>query len=130
MSDPLMTAIATTLTSKAIDGLSEAGKAAVQALARLVRRKLGADEASTDVLTRVEAEPAGEADRLVLVRALTRAAADDPVFARELTSCWQELTAAHVVNAPDGVVNSVSGSVEGNLVQARDIHGGLSFGRP
>ncbi len=130
MSDPLMTAIAATVTSKAIDGLSEAGKAVVEALVRLVRRKLGADQASRVILVGAEAEPVTETNQRALADALGRAVANDHAFAEELTNLWQGLADSRPVVAPDAVFNNVSGDVHGNVVQVRDLHGGLSFGRP
>jgi hypothetical protein len=33
----------------------------------------------------------------------------------------------HLVPNADGVVNNFSGPVAGNVMQARDVHGGISF---
>jgi hypothetical protein len=58
---------------------------------------------------------------------LAQAAAEDPAFEAELRGLWREIMP--YLNASDGgVVNTVSGTVEGNLVQARDVHGGIAFG--
>jgi hypothetical protein len=60
---------------------------------------------------------------------LAQAVAEDPEFDAELRDLWRALS-PHLDASHGGVVNSVSGTVEGNLVQARDVHGGISFGTP
>jgi hypothetical protein len=124
-----MTTIAVAVVTKTIDGLSEAGRAALDALVRLVRRKLGGDEASREVLVHAESEPASDIRRRALAEELARVTANDPLFAQELTGLWARLDADPAVIAPGSVFNTVSGNVDGNVVQARDIQGGVSFGR-
>jgi hypothetical protein len=71
------------------------------------------------------AHPEDEARRVRLVAALAEAMQRDPAFARELRGHWQ---AASVELTADrgGVVNQFSGQAD-TVVQARDIHGDLSF---
>jgi hypothetical protein len=128
VSDPLTTTIAVALVSKAVDGLSEGGKAAFAALARLVRRKLGAE-----ALTQTDGALAGtqlsDEDRHhALSVALQQAMAEDPLFAADLVRLWQGAQEGRIADAQPGVLNTVSGDVDGTVVQARDIHGGISFG--
>jgi hypothetical protein len=130
MIDPVTTAIAVALVTKAADGLSEAGKAAFAALSKLVRRKLADGAASRAVLVRAEAQPADDAGRQALAETLGRAAAEDPTFAEELRRLWQRVQEERVGSSNSMVVNSVSGDVHGAVVQARDIQGGISFGQP
>src|SRR2546421_2614774 len=129
MIDPVTTAIAVAVVTKAVDGLSDAGKAAFAALGRLVRRKLADGEESHAALVRAEAHPADQAGRNGLAEMIGGAAQHDPVFAEELRRLWQRVQEERisVTNAP--VFNSVSGDVQGGVVQARDIQGGVSFGR-
>jgi hypothetical protein len=129
MIDPVTTAIAVALVTKAVDGLSDAGKAAFAALGRLVRRKLADGDDSHAALVRAEAHPTDEAGRKELAEVIGRAAHEDAHFAEELRQLWQRVEEERisVTNAP--VFNSVSGDVQGGVVQARDIHGGVSFGR-
>lgn len=63
----------------------------------------------------------------VLAVLLDREAPRDPAFGAELQARW-ERTDAVVTAGPDGMANSISGDVSGPVVQARDIHGGVSFG--
>jgi len=127
----LLTTIAVTLATKTAEGLAAGGRAAFEALARLVRRRfagrastqaaLAETEAGTDVAKDVRIE--------ILREALAQAAADDPTFEVELRDRWRALS-PHLNASEGGVINSVAGTVEGNVVQARDVHGGISFGGP
>jgi hypothetical protein len=128
VTDPLMTAVAATITTKVIEGVSEAGKSAVEALVRLVRRKLGTTEASQMVLVRAESEPGDVARQRALAAELELAVARDRLFADELSRLWQRLTAE--TGGVEPVFNQVSGDVHGTVIQARDVQGGIAFGRP
>ncbi|MER7279633.1 hypothetical protein ABT369_34840 [Dactylosporangium sp. NPDC000244] len=48
-------------------------------------------------------------------------------MASTLRNLWRELS-PHLIAGHGGVTNSVYGIVEGNVVQARDVHGGITFG--
>jgi hypothetical protein len=97
-----------------------AGQSAWTSLVSLVRRTLGR-----------EAEPATPVDeesvRVLEGRLVDRAAAD-PEFARELHA-WAE---THRGLLPDNapVHNTIArgARIQGPVVQARDIHGDISFG--
>jgi len=110
----LLTTVAVTLATKTAEGLAAGGKAAFEALVRLVRRKFHDPESSGSE---------------VLHQALTRAVAEDPEFEVELRDRWQDL-APHLDARSRDMINNVSGPVSGNVVQARDVHGGISFGAP
>jgi hypothetical protein len=117
-----MTVIAATVVTKAVEGLGEAGKSAVSALVRLVRRKLSPRGAAQDVLERAEHDPTDRAQVLALAEELRRAATEDHLFAAELDRLWRDVLDERPV------VNSISGKVRGNVVQARDIGGDVTFG--
>ncbi|WP_432825702.1 hypothetical protein [Dactylosporangium sp. CA-092794] len=123
----VLTAIAVTLATKAAEGLAAGGRAAFQALARLVRSRFEGLASAQAALGDAEADPAGASRIEALREALAQAIADDPTFEAELRNLWQDLS-PHI-NASDGaVINSISGTVDGNVVQARDVQGGISFG--
>lgn len=121
MVDPLTVAIATAVAGKMAEGISDAGRAALASLTRLVRRKLRGDPKGEAALEAAEARP----DDTVLVErlaaALDDACARDRAFRDELDLLW---TAAR----QGGVVNTITGSVHGPVVQAHDVHGGIRFG--
>jgi hypothetical protein len=128
MSDPLTTAVAAIVITKTMDGLTEAGRAAVGALVRLVRRRLGATDASREILMRAESEPANDTNRKALAETLARSVADDQVFADELERRWLSLPVEWRAPTQGPTFNRIEGDIRGNVVQARDIHGGISFG--
>jgi hypothetical protein len=126
VADQLLTTIAITLATKTAEGLAAGGRAAFEALARVVRRRF---EGRASALTEGGPDSTKDARIESLRQALAQAIADDPAFEMELRDRWRALSP--YLNASDGgVINSVSGTVKGNLVQARDINGGISFGAP
>jgi hypothetical protein len=127
--DQVATAIAVALAAKVADGLTEGGKVAFRALARLVRRKLGGDSSASTALQAAELDPSNEARLQELRVALEAAMSADPVFAAEMRRLWRGVQEERAGDR-DGVVNSFSGTARGNVLQARDVHGGISFGAP
>ena len=125
----LLTTIAVTLATKTAEGLAAGGRAAFEALARLVRRRFEDRTAAQAALDEAETCSAKDVRIEILRQALAQAVADDPAFEAELRDRWRALS-PHLNASEGGVINSVSGTVEGNVVQARDVHGGISFGTP
>ena len=125
--EDIWTAVALTLATKAVEGLAEGGKAAFAALARLVKRRFHGRGSAQAALVEAEADPADDIRIQSLREELAQAAAEDPAFGHELRRLWRDLS-PHLVAGTDGVVNNLSGSVGGNVVQARDVQGGISFG--
>ena len=129
----LLTTIAVTLATKTAEGVAAGGRAAFEALARLVRRRFAGRPSARVALADSEALTGADSLREIRIEilreALAQAVADDPAFEAELREPWQALS-THLNASEGGVINSVSGTVEGNVVQARDIHGGISFGGP
>jgi hypothetical protein len=129
MTEPVTTAVVAALVDKTVDGLTNAGRAAYTALVQLVRSKLGSREDSQAIMGRAEATPGDVMCRKALAEHLHRAAADDGQFAEELHRLWQAFQNAHASATESGVLNTVAGDVGGNVVQARDVRGGITFGR-
>jgi hypothetical protein len=129
MDQQMATAIAVTLATKAAEGLTEGGRAAFEALARVVRRAFQGRPSARVALVDAEADPTDEARIGALRRALAHVAAEDPAFEADLRELWRELS-PQLTATGGGIVNNVSGTADGNLVQARDVHGGISFGIP
>ena len=132
MPDPILVAIAAALAGKAAGAVAGGGGSALRSLVDLVRRRFAGD---AEVLDAIESDAPGASDASdttderadVLVTALDRAATDDPEFAERLRTLWdQARTELHADRG--GVVNEVSGTVSGHVVQARDVTGGISFG--
>jgi hypothetical protein len=129
MDQEMVTAIAVALATKAAEGLTEGGRAAFEALARLVQRAFQGRASAQAALTGAEADPADETRIEELQQELAQTAAEDPAFETDLRGAWREL-APHLTASDSAVANNVSGTVEGNVVQARDVHGGISFSTP
>jgi hypothetical protein len=130
--DPLVASQLTAVLSRLLDGaLGEAGKQAWEALVRLVRRAPRSDRqvvsSPGNALLDLQERPGDPVRAEALGAALARLAAADPGFAALLQEWWA--SADHLVRQADaGSVNTIRGDVRGPAVQARDIHGPISFG--
>jgi hypothetical protein len=114
------------LLSKIFNGTTEkVGEQLWQSLTSVVRRLFGRNTTSVEAVKRLGERP-GDPDA---IRALAQALVDDssrnPQAAAQLRH-W--VTAAEQTIAASGdVTNTVSGEVHGNVLQARDIHGNVTF---
>ncbi|HEX3785294.1 MAG TPA: hypothetical protein VHX38_37055 [Pseudonocardiaceae bacterium] len=117
MPDPILTAIATSLVTKAAGGLFDLVKAQF------------AKRAGKDVTALEDAVAAGPrtADVQGLAELLAEAEGADQDFASALRGAWARISIEQRVEH-GGVSNQITGTVTGNVVQARDIQGGISFG--
>ncbi|WP_137992512.1 hypothetical protein [Streptomyces vilmorinianum] len=104
--DPLSLAIAGALAAGVATGAGESAGAGLPALFRRIRERFAGrtdvDESETRLATALDEE-------------FTR----DPSFRQECQSLWNQAAA-------DGVANSFHGHAK-NVVQVRDIHGGLTM---
>ena len=115
MPDPVLVSIAAALAGKSASSLYE-----------VVRRKFTRSPETTTVLEKaLGSDPDSEQVR-VLSEELDRAERADPEFAADLRAVWGQVSAQQRADG-DGVTNQVSGTVSGNVLQARDIDGGVSF---
>ncbi|MBB4687174.1 hypothetical protein [Amycolatopsis jiangsuensis] len=111
MPEPILTAVATALATKAAQGLYE-----------LVKRKFSKDEKA--VATLESATPDNPASIQALAERLDTESREDPAFAAELRTKFE----VHQSASEGGVNNQVSHVAEGGkVVQARDVHGNISF---
>jgi hypothetical protein len=112
MPEPVLVAIAAAIAGKSAGTLYD-----------LVKRKFRGKRDAETVLDAAEGAPVDSAEVAALSEELAAADRSDPEFSSELRSTWQEMAQA----GGDGVVNQISGTVSGKVVQARDIEGGVSF---
>lgn len=110
MPEPVLLSIAASLATRAVAGLYE-----------LVRNRFADDPVATAVLAAADGAPADSPQVTALGAVLERATEADPAFA-------EALRREHEAGQSGQVINSISGTVTGTAVQARDIHGGISFG--
>lgn len=115
MPDPILVSIAAALAGKGATGLYD-----------LVKKKFAGSPQATRALDDVEGSPPDSPEVHALGEELTRAESSDPQFAADLRAMWGHvLTQQRADNG--GVVNGITGTVSGNVLQARDIEGGVSF---
>jgi hypothetical protein len=108
MPEPILISIATALATKAATGLYD-----------LVKKKFAKDP---QALAELEAASPEQPETIEAVaERLESARQADPDFAAALTAEWTQ----HATGG--GVNNQISGTVHGKVVQARDIHGDISF---
>jgi hypothetical protein len=125
--EQLLTAVAVALTTDAAKALTQASRDAFAGLISLLRRRFAGHPSSEQALELAQQDPTSAVRVEALVNALMQAQATNPDFEAELRHAWLELR-AHLNADQDAVVNSVSGTIGGNVVQARDVTGGISFG--
>jgi hypothetical protein len=114
------------LLSKIFNGTADkAGEDLWQSLTSFVRRLFGRNTTSVEAVKRLGERP-GDPDAIrALAQALVDDTSRDPQAAAQLRH-W--VTAAQQsIAANESVTNTVSGEVRGNVLQARDIHGNITF---
>lgn len=111
MPEPILVTIAAALAGKSIGNLYD-----------LVRKKFADRKQAAGALEAARGAAPDAPEVLILSEHLAEATDSDPDFAAALNATWAQLSASG-----DGVVNQVSGTVHGNLVQARDITGNITF---
>ncbi|GAB2851228.1 hypothetical protein GCM10027176_62750 [Actinoallomurus bryophytorum] len=114
------------LLSKIFNSTTEkAGEQLWESLSSVVRRLFGRRSTSVEAVKRLGERP-GDADSIrALAQALVDDSARDPQAAAQLRH-W--LAGAEQIIATNGhVTNTVHGEVRGNILQARDIHGNITF---
>ncbi len=112
MPEPVLISIAAALAGKAVTSLYDFVKG----------RFAGRPEAARALEAATGAEP-DSAEVRALGDELAKAEAADPGFADELRARWRDVS----VRQKGEINNQISGTVTGNVVQARDIEGGISF---
>ncbi|GAB3684911.1 hypothetical protein [Saccharopolyspora tripterygii] len=124
MTDPFLDSLATALGGQAATALGAAGTMALAKVRELLRRRSQQDPETHAALEAAESESAGPAQITALAERLDKLCAEDEEFAGELR---HEGAAVHNdITASNNVVNINTGQV-GNLVQAREINGGITF---
>ncbi|MET9224643.1 hypothetical protein [Lentzea sp. NPDC003310] len=117
MPEEVLISIAAALAGKGMTSLHE-----------LVQRKFGERRSAVAALEAVEGQPADSPEVGSLAAYLTSAAKEDPRFREELIAAFTATRAGQTATSR-GVTNQVTGNVTGPVVQARNIHGNVSFGR-
>ncbi|WP_244210666.1 hypothetical protein [Amycolatopsis kentuckyensis] len=102
-----------------------AGRAVV-GLYNLIKAKFADDPDAAAVLTAAEGAAEDSPQVRELAEALEAKQAADPAFGEQLRAEWEQAAGGQQAES-GGVTNQVSGRVGGNVVQARDIGGDITF---
>lgn len=120
--------IATAIASGAGGSLGASSASAISRLVSALREKLRGNPAARRTLDTAVDPPVDPAAREDLRALLGELIAQDADFGTWLGNLWAEIAQELHADASKSV-NSVSGTVLGNVVQARDVHGGINIGR-
>jgi hypothetical protein len=109
--EPILLSIAAALATKSATSLYD-----------LVKRKFAGRREAEAALDAAGDAPPDSPVVAALAGHLAAEEADDPAFGKDLRNTWQQVSAGR-----GGVVNQITGTVSGKVVQARDIEGDISF---
>ncbi|MCO5992726.1 hypothetical protein [Actinoallomurus rhizosphaericola] len=124
--DPLSVSALVTLLSKIFDGATgKVGEQLWDDLTSVVRRVFGRRSTSVEAAKRLGERPGDLDATRALAEALIADSARDPQGAAQIRH-WVA-RAEHALAAEGSVTNTIDGSVTGNVVQARDIRGDITF---
>jgi hypothetical protein len=129
--DPILTAIAGAVAKEAVT----VGGKAIGKLVQRVKERFAKDPGAEVVLASAQEDPDNTVWVDALAKILHRAEEADPSFGAELRELWGAAKAELAVNASKteqqaksgGTNNSNNGTISGNLIQARDIHGKITM---
>lgn len=96
-----------------------------ESLYEFVRNKFKSRKQALDVLDAANGAAPDSPQVIALAEELATAEAYDQQFGEQLRAQWATVQGQA---SDSGVVNTISGTVQGDVVQARDIHGGITFG--
>lgn len=124
--DDAVIGIATAIASGAGGSIGAGATAALARLIAALRAKFRGDPAAQDMLEIAAESPSSQAAEEDLVAVLRSRIASDPGFGEWLLSLWIEV-APQLESDGEKQTNIVSGTIKGNVIQARDIRGGVHF---
>lgn len=120
MSDPVTLAVAAAIAGKVSESLTDAARSALKRLRRAVRERFFDTPEARRALEAAQEDPDDEPALARLSAYVSEAEERDPAIRRLTDELRSHLSATH-----GGVINHISGDVRGNVVQARDITGGV-----
>jgi hypothetical protein len=113
--EPVLVSVAAAAAARAVVGLYT-----------LIKAKFADDPDASAVLTAAEGAAQDSPQVRELAETLEAKQAADPAFGARLRAEWERAEAAQHAES-GGVTNRISGTVSGNVVQARDIGGDITF---
>ena len=124
--DPISVSVLVSLLSRIFGGATDrAGEQLWDSLTSVVRRTFGRRSTSVEAVKRLGERP-GDAESIkALAEALVADASRDPQGAAQLRH-WVAM-AERTISQDESTTNTITGNVNGNVLQARDIHGDITF---
>jgi hypothetical protein len=126
MIDPFTASIAAALAAGATAAATDGSKALITKTATLVRERFRRSPADQATLEEARRQPDDQTMVERLAQLLDQRMREDPEFAERLMTLWKGIETGGS-SGHNQVFNSVSGSVQGPVIQARDVHGGITL---
>lgn len=101
---------------------------AAESLCDFVKDRFKGRKKALAVLEAADGADPGSPQVLALADELQTAADYDPAFAEQLRAQWAAIQTGAAAAGAEAVTNSISGTVNGPVVQAHDIHGNITLG--
>lgn len=127
VSDPIMAAVASALVTWATTAVAQSGREALGTLVTLVRRRFQSRPSDRDLVEGALTAPAEPTRAALLAELLQHESDRDPDFARQVHLLWRAVQAQG--DGQPSAVNAVVGDIDGTVIQARDVHGGIHLRR-
>lgn len=115
MPEPVLISIAAAAAGRAVTGLY-----------KLIKAKFADDPEATAVFEAAEGTAEDSQEVRKLAATLEKKQQADPMFGEQLRDEWERASVVQRAESA-GVTNQISGNVSGKVLQARDIHGDISF---
>jgi hypothetical protein len=125
MSEEIVTAIASALSTHGQELVVAGGTSALKSLYGVIRARFGGGTPEAESLDAALREPDDSGRVEEFARSLASMMARDPDFAQQVLASWRGVTASGSADGT-GVVNNFSGQAD-QVVQARTIRGGITF---
>jgi hypothetical protein len=113
--EPVLVSVAAAAAGRVVVGLYD-----------LIKTKFAGDPAASAVLAAAEGTAQDSPQVRALAEVLEAEQAADPAFGERLRAEWERAADGQRAES-GGVTNRISGSVGGNVLQARDIEGDITF---
>lgn len=123
----LATEVVQAAASGAASRLTASGLEAVTRLVSALRTRFRGDAEAREALEVTLDEPGDAGVRGELESLLRERIQEDSELASWLAALWAEI--APDIKVDDKTANIVHGTVHGDVIQARDVHGGIHIGR-
>lgn|GEM_PF-3339561 len=123
MTEPIVATVVSALVTWATTAVAQGGSSAVKSWVQLIRNRFQERPTELAVVEGTLSTQVQPAQTTQAVELLRQEAEQDPEFARQLITLWRAVGTPGF--SDDSVTNKISGDVEGTVIQARDVSGGI-----